>query len=145
MFSPLLQAWWYATACTSYLNTINVQDKFKSMHDTEQTRSPKVFGAAPQYWWQVTSDTVCFCENRVTGWLEVPYLDFHLGHEQMCPQNDKTAVIQDCPRPKTKKGPPVMVWWIEPCEQAFCQVKVLLCKCPLLHSCIHFSPFCFTD
>ncbi len=37
------------------------------------------------------------------GRVEVRYLGFHLGHEQVRPQIDKTAAIAACPRPKTKK------------------------------------------
>lgn len=37
------------------------------------------------------------------GWVELQYLGFHLGHGQVHPQIDKTAVIAACPSPKTKK------------------------------------------
>lgn len=37
-----------------------------------------------------------------TGWVEVWYVAFHLGHGQVRPQIDKTAAIATCLRPKTE-------------------------------------------
>ncbi|MCI4376660.1 hypothetical protein PGIGA_G00190970 [Pangasianodon gigas] len=41
------------------------------------------------------------------GSVEVWHLGFHLGHEEVRHQIDKTAEIAACPRPKSKKLNPL--------------------------------------